>query len=160
MTTLGRGARLALVVAVAVFLAAALVIALLGTALNLGQAVANGAFLAIGAIIVVRKPGNVIGPVLIAFAVTWNTLYAADVTADWFAESGDVDVASWITWVFSPLVLFGIWVQVPMILFFPHGRVASTRDRRFLWGTGLYAAMVALFSLVRSEEHTSELQSP
>ena len=148
MTTLGRGARLALVVAVAVFLAAALVIALLGTALNLGQAVANGAFLAIGAIIVVRKPGNVIGPVLIAFAVTWNTLYAADVTADWFAESGDVDVASWITWVFSPLVLFGIWVQVPMILFFPHGRVASTRDRRFLWGTGLYAAIVALFSLV------------
>lgn len=149
MTTLSRrGTNLALVAAVAVFFVAALVIALLGTALDLGQAGANGAFLAIGAIIVVRKPGNVVGPVLIAFGLTWNTLHAADVMAAWFAESGDVDVASWITLVFGPLVPFGIWVQVPMILLFPNGRAASLWDRRFLWGTGLYAAVLAPVSVL------------
>lgn len=145
MTTLSsRRARPALVAAIAVFLAETLVIAVLGNALNLGQAVANGAFLAIGALIFVRKPGNLIGPVLIVYAVTWGALYAADVTAARFAASGDVDVASWITLVLSPLVPFGIWIQIPMVVLFPHGRVASTWDRRFLWGTGLYATALSL----------------
>ncbi len=103
--------------------------------------------MAIGALIVVRKPGNVVGLLLVAFGVLWNSIHAADVTAAWYAETGDVEVASWITFVFSPLVPFGIWIQIPMILLFPHGRVESAWDRRFLWGTGLYTSLAALFSL-------------
>lgn len=141
------GARVQLLVAVVVYLAAAVTIVLLGTPLALGQAVANGAFMAIGAIIFVRKPGNVVGLLLVAFGVLWNSIHAADVTADWYAASGDVRIASWIGFVFSPIVPFAIWIQVPMILLFPHGRVSSVWDRRFIWGTGIYTSMVALFAL-------------
>ena len=131
-------ARFQLLVAVVVYLAAAAAIVLLGAPLDLGQAVANGAFMAIGALIVVRKPGNVVGLLLVVFGVLWNAIHAADVTAAWYAERGDIELASWITFAFGPLVPFGVWIQVPMILLFPYGRVASAWDRRFLWGTGLY----------------------
>ncbi len=142
------GARLQLLIAVVVYLAAAMTIVLLGTPLALGQAVANGAFMAIGAIIVVRKPGNVVGVLLVAFGVLWNAIHAADVAAAWYAETGDIEVASWIAFVFSPIVPFAIWIQVPMILLFPHGRPSSVWDRRFIRGTGIYTSIVTLFALV------------
>ncbi|MEX1280061.1 MAG: ATP-binding protein [Acidimicrobiia bacterium] len=150
MTTPSRRARIALVAAVVVYLAAAAVLAVLGNALDLGQAVANGAFMAIGAIIVVRKPGNIVGALLVAFGVLWNAIHAANVAAAWFAEAGDVEVASWIGWAFSPIDKYATWIQVPMILLFPYGLVSSVWDRRFIRGTAIYTSMVALLSLVAS----------
>ncbi|MGF1668590.1 MAG: sensor histidine kinase [Acidimicrobiia bacterium] len=148
MTTLSRRARIALVTAVIVYLAAAVTLVLVGTPLAVGQAVANGAFMAIGAIIFVRKPGNVVGALLVTLGVLWNAIHAADVAAAWYAEAGAVEVASWIGFVFSPIVPFATWLQVPMILLFPHGRVSSVWDRRFIRWTGIYASMVALLALV------------
>ncbi|MDH3247619.1 MAG: hypothetical protein OEQ47_01550, partial [Acidimicrobiia bacterium] len=140
-------ARVQLLVAAVVYLVAAVTIVLLGPPLALGQAVANGAFMAIGAIILVRKPGNVVGLVLVAYGVLWISIHAADVTAAWYSDAGDVEVASWVAFVFSPIAPFAIWIQVPMILLFPYGRVSSVWDRRFIWGTGLYTLVLALFSL-------------
>lgn len=141
-------ARLQLVIAVVVYLTAAVTIVLLGAPLAVGQAVTNGAFMAIGAIIFVRKPGNVVGALLVALGVLWSAIHAADVAAAWYAEAGAVEVASWIGFVFSPIVPIATWLQVPMILLFPHGRVSSVWDRRFIRGTGIYTSMVALFALV------------
>ena len=148
MTTPGRRPQIALVAAVVVYLAAAVTLVLLGTPLAVGQAVANGAFLAIGSLIVVRKPGNVVGALLVTLGVLWNAGHAADVAAAWYVEAGAVEVASWIGFVFSPILVFATWLQVPMILLFPHGRVSSVWDRRFIWWTGIYTSMVALLALV------------
>jgi signal transduction histidine kinase len=141
-------ARLQLLIAVVVYLTAAVTLVLLGTPLVVGQAVANGAYLAIGALIVVRKPGNVVGVLIVGLGVLWNAIHAADVAAAWYVEAGAVEVASWIGFVFSPILVFATWLQVPMILLFPHGRVSSVWDRRFMRGTGIYASMVALLALV------------
>lgn len=147
MTTPSRPARIALVAAVVVYVAAAVVLAVLGTALDLGQAVANGAFMAIGALIVVRRPGNVVGVLLVALGMLWNAVHAADVAASWYVEAGRVEVASWIALVFSPIAPVGAWLQVPLILLFPHGRTSSEWDRRFILWTGVYTSVVALLAL-------------
>ncbi len=156
MTTLSRRVRIALVAAVVVYLAAAVTLVLLGTPLAWGQAVANGAFMAIGAIIVVRKPGNVVGALLLTLGVLWNAIHAADVAAAWYAQAGDVEVASWIAWAFSPIDKFATWIQVPMILLFPYGRVSSEWDRRFIRATAIYTSMVALLALVASPRALGE----
>jgi signal transduction histidine kinase len=156
MTTPSRRARIALAAAVVAYLVAAVVLAVLGNALDLGQAVANGAFMGIGAIIVVRKPGNIVGALLVAFGVLWNAIHAADVAAAWFARAGDIEVASWIAWAFGPIDKFATWMQVPMILLFPYGRVSSVWDRRFIRWTAIYTSMVALLALVASPRALGE----
>jgi signal transduction histidine kinase len=143
-------ARLQLLVAIVLFGAAAVLVVLQGSVLQMGVIVAEGAKLAIGVLIFVRKPGNIIGSLLVVIGVGFVVLFAADLVAVSFADSGRGDVASWIAYLFGPLAVLVIVLQSAMLLLFPHGRFSSRWDRRFMWLVGLYGVALVAFSVFTS----------
>ena len=160
----GRRPRLHVVVAVAVYLAVTVTVVLEGSRLEIGVILANGAVLAIGTLIYVRRPGNVIGPLLMVMGLAFALVFAADLVATGFAESGRVEVAGWIVWAFGPVAVVAVALQSFMLLLFPHGRFSSTWDRRFAVVVGAYTAAMVVFSLLVSPssltDPTAEVSYP
>ena len=66
---------------------------------------------AVGTILVLRRPGNVIGPLLVVVGMGWTLVTAADVTADTLASGGDVVAASWVALVANMATVPLLWVR-------------------------------------------------
>jgi signal transduction histidine kinase len=142
-----RRARLLLITAFVLFAASAVVLVLQGSALMKGVILTEGAKLAIGALIFVRRPGNVVGMLLVIIGAGFAVSFGLDVLATSFVESGRVDIASWIVYLFAPFSVLLIILQSAMLLLFPHGRFSSNGDRRFMWGVGIYGAALVVLSV-------------
>ena len=125
-----------------VFLATSIVI-IRTFGFQISQVVANGAFVGVGALLIVRRPGNVIGPLLAVFGFAFNLFLAADVIAEELFESGRGEAASWLIASLYPLVPLVLWTQVALLLLFPHGRTESTRAKWLLRVSGYYAVVTA-----------------
>ena len=138
-----------LLLATMVFIAASVVILSQSLGLEVSQIIANAAFVAVGALIVLRRPGNIIGPFLVAIGVLWTVLLAGDLVAVAIAESGNDAGASWLALVFASLVPPIVWLFIPLLLLFPNSRFESKLARPLLWGSAflaLIAAVMAFFS--------------
>ncbi len=125
-----------------VFVATSIVIAWT-PGFRVSQIVANGAFVAVGALLVVRRRGNAIGPLLSVFGLAFNLFLAADVIAEELFDSGRGEAASWLTASLYPFVPLILWTQIALLLLFPHGRTESTRAHRLLRLSGFYALLTA-----------------
>ncbi len=117
---------------------------------EIASMLANGAFVAVGTLLMVRRPGNVIGPLLAVTGLGWNVMIAADVTAEGLLDSGQETSASWVAFVFATPSTVLLWLFIPLIVLFPHGRVPSVASRRFLQVTGVWAFLVSVFSAFTS----------
>ncbi len=136
MTDLGR--RYVATAAIAVSAVEAVLTVALDRSLASAQAVANGAFVVVGALILVRRPGNGIGPLLIAFGLAFQTLITVGAIGDaLFAD--DPDVRVWFFVAIEAAFPVAAWIMIPMLVLFPHGTIRSNGVRRFIYGTLLLA---------------------
>ncbi len=106
------------------------------------QTIANNAYVAAGALLVLRRPGNRIGPLLVLNGVGWMLVTAGVVTAETLANSGDLDAASWVAWTFALAEPVLIWLMPALMLVFPSGYPESVTRRRLLRAGGVYAAVL------------------
>ncbi len=102
--------------------------------------VLNFSQVAVGTILVRRRPGNVIGPLLVVIGVGWTVVYAACVTADTLAGGGDVVAAGWVALVANVATVPLLWVgNIALWLLFPGDRSLTPGERRFLVISGVWA---------------------
>ena len=144
---LATRARLQLAVAAVLYLVSMVTGVFLGSVLVVASIMACGAVLAVGTLIFVRRPGNVIGSILVFVGVASALVFAADLVATAFAESGRLQVAGWIAYVFGPVSALQLAAQSVMLLMFPHGRFSSTWDRRFAWVIGTLTGAFIVISV-------------
>ena len=113
--------------------------------------VLNFSQVAVGTILVLRRPGNVIGPLLVVIGVGWTVVYAACVTADTLAGGGDVVAAGWVALVANVATVPLLWVgNIALWLLFPGDRPRTPGERRFLVISGVWAlagTIVTAFAL-------------
>ncbi|MFV0317205.1 MAG: histidine kinase [Microthrixaceae bacterium] len=130
--TVTRRAELMVGIGVVAFLASAVLLALLGPPLANAQTVANGAFVVSGTLIVLRRPGNRLGPVLFVTGLGFEALAGVDALAWSLAADGHIRTASWIawsvTWILAPVTL----ANVAVFLIFPTGNTETPWRRRLL----------------------------
>jgi signal transduction histidine kinase len=95
----------------------------------------------VGLLVILHRPGNAIGWILLALALSWS---AGD------ALSGVSDVAISHGWAWGPYleaVLQAAWappivlMAVYLVLLFPDGRLPSPRWRPFAWAVGIGTAI-------------------
>jgi hypothetical protein len=88
------------------------------------------AFAGVGALIALRQPGNAVGWLLLAIAISFALVEVAQVYVDEPSNPGRVLVA-WVAAAMSD-----VWLTLALIflpLLFPHGRLPSPRWRPVLW---------------------------
>ena len=118
--------------------------------------IANGTYVAVGGLVVLRRPGNIIGLALVAYGVIWAMITAAIVTAETLDEAGRLDAAAWMTMLSVLPGAFGIWLIGATWLLFPDGRTHTPGDRKLLWGSGLYAAFLTVIGLFGTPQSLPE----
>ncbi len=136
-----------LLLAVVIFFAASVFMLFNSPGIEAGQIIANGSFLAIGALIVVRRPRNIIGPIMVVTGVFIQVTLALMLVAEVAVADGDLDTAGWlalVTGVFSPLIL---WLVTALVFLFPHGRTESMWAKRLLIGSGALAAVTTVVTV-------------
>ena len=69
----------------------------------------------VGALLVLRRPGNVLGPMLVAIGTGWNLVFLGIVTAETFDEAGCVDAASWVTLLTGTFSFALLWLFAAFI---------------------------------------------
>jgi signal transduction histidine kinase len=105
----------------------------------------NAAALLVGTIIVLRRPGNVIGSIIVTVGAGWLVVVAADVTAETLATAGRIEAAGWVALVAQAATTPLLWLNnIALWLLFPEGRTQSIRAERFLRFSGVYAVLVML----------------
>lgn len=140
--------KVLLTVAAVVFVAAAIAAERRGLGWQASQTVANAAFVGVGALIVVRRPGTVVGALLISIGVGWEIIHAADAVILSLVEMGELTAARWLALVFASIVPMAIWLFVPLLLVFPDGHAKARGAKPFLWGSAAYAAIAVGASLL------------
>ncbi len=100
---------------------------------------AFGAYVAVGGLITVRRPGNVLGLLLVAYGSTWAMITAGLVGSEALDEAGRVDAAGWVALGAMVASTPTIWLIAAMWLVFPDGRTSTSRDRALLRGSGVVA---------------------
>ncbi len=133
-----------LLFAMVVLFVSSSVVLLLDFGYPMSQIVANGAWVGTGALLVTRRSGGVIGPILMTIGVGWNLAIAADIAAESLFESGHGTAAGWLALIFTMATIPLLWLIIPLLLLFPAGGNPSPRVRRFLHFTGGYAALVTV----------------
>jgi len=109
--------------------------------------IAHGIGVAVGALIVTRRPGNLIGLALVTHNAIWAVMGAAIITAEAFDEAGNIEAASWFTLISVIPFPLNTWLISAIWLIFPDGQPATQRDRSLLKWSGLYAACVTVFGV-------------
>lgn len=116
-------------------LALSLTMALVGTALHpslaSAQGVANVLLVAVGCLILVRRPGNGTGPLLIGLGLGFLVLFTVATVAEARHEDNP-GLAAWLFLFDEGLFPLLAWTMVPLLLLFPSGTVRSDGERRFL----------------------------
>ncbi len=99
----------------------------------------EGALLTMGTLLVVRRPGNVIGTILIVMGTAWTIVLAAEATLVTMAEGGSDSLVSWLALGFMMLTIPLLWLgNIVIWLVFPHGRPSTARGRTFLRVSAAY----------------------
>ncbi len=115
-----------------------------------------GAYVVVAGLIVSRRPNNIIGLALVAYAAIGSVGVAAIVSAETLDDAGRLEGAAWITMVaaitFPPLVA----VQAATWLVFPNGRPTTPNDRRMLYGLGAYATLASVLLVLASPQALPE----
>ena len=135
-TTASPRAKLLFFAAVAVYAASSIAIVGQTIDFSIAEIIGGCSFLAVGALLVFRRPGNVLGPLFVVIGTGWNLVFLGIVTADNFDEAGRVDAASWVSLLAAVLVIPMLWLNSVVWLLFPDGHTHSVAARRLLWGTG------------------------
>lgn len=114
--------------------------------LQSSQVIANLAFVAVGALLTVRRPENWIGPLLVLFGVGFEIMMGLGI----FADALDVSESTRAWMVVSSETLFALadWSLVAIFALFPHGKVRTRRMRRFLVATLVYTFVFAAASFL------------
>jgi signal transduction histidine kinase len=94
-------------------------------------------FATVGALLAWKRPANAIGWLLSAVAVSFS---CAGVGLLFAYDPGTLTLANWLGWIW----LFGLGLNVPVLLIFPTGRLLSRRWRPVAWAVtaGLAAWVV------------------
>jgi signal transduction histidine kinase len=143
------GVKTALALAWAAFVIALALIVFQGVPLGLSKLYGEGALLAIGSLLVLRRPGNVIGSILVAMGAVWTVVIAADVSAETLAERGNESAASWIALIFMIVTIPMLWLgNIAIWLIFPDGRPATARGALFLRVSAGYTAVLTIVHIV------------
>jgi signal transduction histidine kinase len=94
-------------------------------------------FATVGALLAWKRPANAIGWLLSAVALSFS---CGGVSLLFAYDPGTLTLANWLGWIW----LFGLGLNVPVLLIFPSGRLLSKRWRPVAWAatTGLAAWVV------------------
>lgn len=143
------GTRLAITLAWTAFVIALALIVVQGVPLGLSKLYGEGALLAIGTLLVVRRPGNIIGSILIWMGTIWTVVIAADVSVETLAERGYESAASWIALIIMIVTIPSLWLgNIAVWLIFPDGRPVTARGSLFLRVSAGYTAVLAIVHIV------------
>ncbi len=119
------------------------------------QIIANGAFVAVGTLIVFRRSGNVVGPLLIAFGLGFQVNLASSVMSDRLSQTGANLAAGWLG-VFGGALFFPTaWLLVALLLYFPDGLPSGRWARRLLVGSAVYSAVLTVVGLFATPQVTT-----
>ena len=114
------------------------------------------AYVVVAGLIVSRRPNNIIGLALVAYAALGSMGVAAIVSAETLDDAGRLEAAAWMTIVaavtFPPLV----GVQAATWLVFPDGRPTTPSDRRMLFGLCAYATLTTVLLVFASPQALPE----
>lgn len=120
---------------------------------------AYATYVAIGGLLVVRRPGNIIGLALVSYGAVAALFTAAIITAETLDEAGRLDAAAWVSLGGLVLTTPTIWLIVAIWLLFPDGRTSTALDRKLLWGSGFLAGAVMLSGLFATPQVLPESKS-
>ncbi|HVM20386.1 MAG TPA: hypothetical protein VM307_10535 [Egibacteraceae bacterium] len=113
---------------------------------DLGWLIGQTAFAAVGALILVRQPGNTVGRIMAAsglIALTQSLLWRYAEYASTGVALPLVVPAAWLAgWIFVPM--FALFI-VLLPLYFPGGRLPSPRWRPVLWATAALTALMSFY---------------
>ncbi len=126
-----------LVLGVASYLAGVIGVLVQLRSYEIATLISFGACVAVGGLIVVRRPGNLIGLTLLGYGSIWSLLSAGLVTADALDQAGRVDAAAWVTLVLAVCSMPTIWLIAAIWLLFPDGRASTPLDRKLLRWSGV-----------------------
>jgi len=133
-----------LVAGVVLYVAGVIVVLVQLRSYEIATLTAFGAYVAVGGLIVVRRPGNLIGLALVAYGSIWSMLSAGLVTAEALDEAGRIDAAAWVT-LFSLLPSVpSTWLIAVIWLSFPDGRTSTPLDRTLVRWSGMAAAALTV----------------
>ena len=150
MTDTQRPNRLLLGVGVTLFVASSVAVLWQGIGLEASQIIANAGFVAVGTLIMLRRPDNVLGPIVLGTGVIWNLLLIAEVTAQQWMAAGDIESAGWLALLAGVATPFAIGLFYQIILFFPTGRIELRFGRAlFRFGIGVVAGSMVLAVFAR-----------
>ena len=120
---------------------------------------ANATWVVVGGLIVVRRPGNIIGLAMVAYGAVWALIAAALITAEALDEAGRIEAASWMTLVSVVPSGFTIWLAVAIWLIFPDGQPHSPRDRTLLRASIALASIVTVATIFATPQTLPETKS-
>ena len=133
-----------LVVGVALYVTGVIVVLVQSRSYEIATLIAFGAYVAVGGLIVVRRPGNLIGLALVAYGSVWSMISAGLVTAEALDEAGRIDAAAWVTLVVAVLSVPTIWLIAAIWLLFPDGQASTPTDRKLLRWSAAFAAILTI----------------
>jgi signal transduction histidine kinase len=136
-----------LVLGVVSYLTGAIVVLVQLRSYEIAPLIAFGACVAVGGLIVVRRPGNLIGLTLLGYGSIWSLLSAGIVTAEALDQAGRVDAAAWVTLAVAVSSVPTIWLIAAVWLLFPDGRASTPLDRKLLRWSGVAAAALTIASI-------------
>lgn len=139
----GSAGRL-LVGGVSLYIASTIVVLAQLRSYEIAILIADGAYVAVGSVITLRRPGNVLGLLLVAYGAVWAALMAGLVTAEALDQAGRTEAASWVSLGSMVASNPPLWLIAAMWLLFPDGRTSNAGDRRLLRVSGALAAVVTV----------------
>lgn len=154
----GTNKRL-LYLGVALFVAGCIVTLVQHREYEIPMLLANGAWVVVGGLIVVRRPGNLIGLAMVAYGAIWALVTSLIVSAEALDEAGRVDAAAWATLLAVPPAAPAIWLTVAIWLVFPEGRPTTPRDRTLLIGSVVFATVLFVTGVFARPQALPETKS-
>jgi signal transduction histidine kinase len=141
-TTASPRAKLLLLAAVAVYVASCIAILAQTIDFMIVEMIGGCSYLAVGSLLVFRRPGNVLGPMFVAIGTGWSVVFLGITTVDTLDEAGRVDAASWVSLLASLLTLPLLWLFAAVWLLFPDGHTHSIAARRLLRGSAAFTLLL------------------
>ncbi len=141
---------------VVVFVALAFITLVQHHTYEIPRLLSSGAYIAVGGLIVTRRPGNLIGLALAIYGVIGSLGTAAIISAETLDESGMLEAAAWAT-IFAAMTFpFQLGVQTATWLVFPDGRPSQPNDLRLLRWVIIHSSAIAALSMFGSAQALPE----